>query len=52
MAKNPSDYTTEVGMKRPNDMGESQPLKASKVKNSSGNAWHGFKAPPKLGKKK
>lgn len=51
MSKNPSDYTVSSSAKRPNDTGESQPLKSQKVKNSSGNAWHGFSKPPILKKK-
>jgi len=42
MSKLPADYASEVGTKKPNDEGESQPLKPSKAKNSSGAAWHGF----------
>ena len=47
MSKIPADYATEVNTKKPNDTGESQPLKVTKAKNSSGNAWHGFRAPQK-----
>lgn len=47
MAKAPNDYEAEDNPKKPSDMGESQPLKTPRAKNSSGNAWHGFKRPSK-----
>ena len=47
MSKLPTDYASEVDSKKPNDTGESQPLKDPKARNSSGNAWHGFKKPSK-----
>jgi hypothetical protein len=47
MSKTPYDYEAKSDPKKPSDMGESQPLKVEKAKNSNGAAWHGFKRPAK-----